>query len=341
MVRSAAAVLSVLILAGFAALQQEATHTVVAGDTLWGLAQRYYQNPFQWRRIWEANQAQVTDPNLILPGWVLTIPDASAAVSDVSVETPAEPERPRTPRDERTVFYQDTSSTRAGVVRGAQQGYLSVPRDIVFSAPWLVPLEQEPSRLGTLTSFAGGANLSQTARGWDHVRLVFDGEAPAAGTRVLAFRLTKDIPDVGRVATPTGVLTLTEVEGRDAVAFVSREYDRVMLGDLLAPLPEFGLRAGQRAEEVSGGVEAMIMGAANQAELQDLDAVVFLDQGSDDGIGVGDEFEYTDALAGRDQVAGRLQVVGVSANTCAARVLQMSDVVFRQGVVVRLARKMR
>ncbi len=342
MVRSAAALLSVLILSGFAALQQVATHTVVAGDTLWDLAQRYYQDPFAWRRIWDANKAQVADPNLIFPGWVLTIPDRSAQVADVTVEGAAEPAGPGGHvRGERTVFYADTSRTRADAVTSAQAGYVAVGRDVVYSAPWLVPLGHEPASLGRLEDFAGGATLSVTARGWDRVHLVFDGEVPAIGTELLTFRMTKTIESVGQVATPTGVVTVSEVAGREAVAVVTREYDRIMLGDRLAPVPAYGLRSGQYAEDVAAGAEAMIMGFANMAELQDVGAMAFLDQGTDDGVGIGDEFEYVNRPAGADVVEGRIQVVGVTANVATARILSMDDAVFRQGLVVRLARKMR
>lgn len=346
MVRSAAALLAVIILAGFSLVQQAATHTVVSGDTLWDLAQRYYQNPFDWRRIWEANRAQVADPNVIEPGWVLTIPGRDGAqVSDVTVEAP--PSGPSAPaasgglRDVRTIFYQDTTVMRAGVVRSEASSFLSVPRDMVLGAPWLIPVGQEPESLGVLDGFAGGADLSETPRAYDRVHLVFPGGAPAAGTLLLAYRPDRIIEGVGRVAIPTGIVTVSEVEGSDGLAVVTKEYDRMSLGDLLVPLPSFPLRPGQEAQPVATGGEAMVMGFAGVAELRDLGAIAFLDQGADHGVSIGDEYEYVNTLAGRDQVEGRLQVVGVKAGTASARITHMDDMVFRQGIVVRLARKMR
>ena len=56
---------------------------------------------------------------------------------------------------------------------------------------------------------------------------------------------------------------------------------------------------------------------------------------------VGDEFDLMNPAAGRDVVEGTLQVVGVSEETSAARITHMVDAVFRQGVVVRLVKKMR
>ncbi|GEM_PF-5705571 len=48
-------------------------YIVQSGDTLWGLAQQFYHNPWLWPRIWEANP-YIDDPNLIYPGKPLAIP---------------------------------------------------------------------------------------------------------------------------------------------------------------------------------------------------------------------------------------------------------------------------
>ena len=75
MVRSAAAILALLILPSFAQGQEPVgTHTVVDDDTLWDLAQRYYEDPFQWRVIFEANQDSISDEDLIYPMEVFIIP---------------------------------------------------------------------------------------------------------------------------------------------------------------------------------------------------------------------------------------------------------------------------
>lgn len=51
-----------------------AQYTVVVGDTLSGIAQKFYGDANRWPRIFEANRNQIQDPNHIFPGQVLRIP---------------------------------------------------------------------------------------------------------------------------------------------------------------------------------------------------------------------------------------------------------------------------
>ena len=50
------------------------SYTVKSGDSLWKISERVYGNGNDWRRIYEANKDQIQNPDVIQPGWVLTIP---------------------------------------------------------------------------------------------------------------------------------------------------------------------------------------------------------------------------------------------------------------------------
>ena len=54
---------------------EEETYTVAAGDSLSKIAKKVYGDANQWRRIFEANQDQIENPDLIHPGQVLRIPN--------------------------------------------------------------------------------------------------------------------------------------------------------------------------------------------------------------------------------------------------------------------------
>lgn len=366
MVRSAAAVLALLILPTFALGQEpQGTHTVVKDDTLWDLAQRYYSNPFEWRVIWEANRDVVEDPNWIYPAEVVVIPglpaDAMPAGDPVEepvddpVEDPVEdPTIEGIPADlvpfglrqarpitegARTVFYNDTANARATLELSRAVDYVAVPRDLVYSAPWLIRPTGNAGSAGHIAGFADRSTRASSIRSYDRITVTMP--APArVGAMLQLYRVDHAIKDVGRVVVPTGVATVSTIGNGQVVAIVTKEYDRIQPGDLVRPLPSYTPEAGRYAQEMSGGSEAMVMGFAGHQVLTDVGHIVFLDLGSDDGIAIGDEF----ILYGRaipTSRAGALQVVGVTETGASARVRSIRDNVFQQGVVVRLSKKMR
>ena len=92
MIRSATAVLALTILPTFAApaqleaqVQEREQYEVAIGNTLWDLAQRFYGNPFDWRRIWEANRETIPNPDLIYPGQVILVPDGQGGFIEVTM----------------------------------------------------------------------------------------------------------------------------------------------------------------------------------------------------------------------------------------------------------------
>ena len=51
------------------------TYTVEKGDCLWNIAKKLYGDPLRWTEIYQANQGQIANPNLIFVGQVLIIPN--------------------------------------------------------------------------------------------------------------------------------------------------------------------------------------------------------------------------------------------------------------------------
>ena len=64
--------------AGQAASQGQ-TYTVKSGDTLWAIAEQFYGEGSRWTVIHEANRGLISNPDMIQPGWVLTIPPSESA----------------------------------------------------------------------------------------------------------------------------------------------------------------------------------------------------------------------------------------------------------------------
>lgn len=55
-----------------------ATYTVVPGDTLSGIAAKVLGNANRWTEIYSLNRDKISDPNLIYPGQVLTLPSGAS-----------------------------------------------------------------------------------------------------------------------------------------------------------------------------------------------------------------------------------------------------------------------
>lgn len=50
------------------------TYTIVQGDTLWSIAVKFYGSGKDYTKIYEANKDKIKNPNIVVPGWVITIP---------------------------------------------------------------------------------------------------------------------------------------------------------------------------------------------------------------------------------------------------------------------------
>lgn len=65
------------------------THKVVAGDSLWSIAKKYLGDGSKYQQIIELNKAKypslLKNPDLIVDGWVLEVPDTSAQASTPAV----------------------------------------------------------------------------------------------------------------------------------------------------------------------------------------------------------------------------------------------------------------
>lgn len=70
-----------------AAPEAEATYIVQNGDNLWNISgtPQVYGNPYQWPLIYKANAAKIKDADLIYPGQIFNIPNATGAEVDAAI----------------------------------------------------------------------------------------------------------------------------------------------------------------------------------------------------------------------------------------------------------------
>jgi hypothetical protein len=55
---------------------EKMTHTVIKGDTLWDICERYYGDNSLWPKLWQMNSF-ITNPHLLIPGDVITLYEMS------------------------------------------------------------------------------------------------------------------------------------------------------------------------------------------------------------------------------------------------------------------------
>lgn len=144
-------------------------YTVVPGDTLWGISQRYTDSPWRWPELWNLNREAIRNPHLIYPGYVivldrergqLTIGTGTERAPGTTTTAPDSGAAPTTPTPPST----STASGAAGTVKIgpriraeslARQEIPSIPPSAIepfLSRPLVIEpdgLEKGPTIIGT------------------------------------------------------------------------------------------------------------------------------------------------------------------------------------------------
>ena len=107
------------------------TVVVQRGDTLGSIAEAQYGDATQWPVIWEANSGRsfgafrFDDPNLILPGWTLTVPDDASVDSGApTTDRTTQARTPGSPDVDRSSTSPDVTVSRTRVTRLGDAGEL-------------------------------------------------------------------------------------------------------------------------------------------------------------------------------------------------------------------------
>ncbi|OOE38041.1 hypothetical protein BZG00_14930 [Salinivibrio kushneri] len=311
----AAAGLLVVALPILAAGPAESQRYVVErGDTLWDIAATFFDNPWQWPKVWYANPA-INDPNLIYPGDVLTLtwqagqptvsyqPQEAIAPHGKVSDTPA-----LTSVDSRLLPYlrQDMLVEKARLVAlprvlGSTDGrqYLSLHDTLYVDA-------------------------ALNAKDWQVFRVekTFSRtEKSGAGAESTAMVSLKHVAD-GRIRAQSqgrSVLTLTSV------------VQEVRPNDVLLPLPE---KTSPRFWPQAAQIDATLLGHLYGSEYVANGQLVVLDKGAKDGVTAGQMFTVTEAGANVLNGPGEYRYQNANESTTQA-ITPMPDVTVGQTMVVR------
>jgi hypothetical protein len=324
------------------------THEIKSGDTLWALAQQYYNDPYLWPQLWEAN-TWITDAHWIYPGDVLLV-EGEGAPTTVAADTGAM--STVTPRgsggEVSSSGFTETQTTEGGIpvarmtaesrpiALGTESdiycyGYIGDPNEPmpnyisshenvdVKYVPMAKPEMPASATIGDLVYITGGANSGLIA---GESYLVIEAEElvkhPVTGAT-----LGRQYDYIGQVR-----ILCTE-DGRSR-AIVTQTCREIPIGARLKPIPQLPIpiarvpEMAQWCDSPSGKASGYIV----ESRSWDLGLVegnlVQIDLGRDEGLQPGDFLTVTRASERRDQppmILGQIGILTTESGTATAIVL--------------------
>ena len=251
---------------------QPLTHTVVKGDTLWDLCEKYYGDSELWPKLWEMNPF-ITNPHLLKPGDVITLFEA-----DALRERPGE--GPAAPVAE--------AGKMGPVIKGIDVSTFTNVNAIGYLSPAKVqPLGHIRSSASSRLILSKGDIVFVELLNPDKVN-VGDQLSVAESSPLLWHPLTNS--KLGFAIETHGRLAVKErLEKPFVRAEIVESFRDVLVGDMVLPYEPVSacVRPVSTADKLYGNIAA----TKNQSEVIGKYSVVYLDSGYRDGIKRGYVFE--------------------------------------------------
>lgn len=251
-------------------------HSVRRGDTLWDICFMYFNNPWEWPKIWSYNP-EITNPHWIYPGdRVRLYPEGG----DVPADAPLSSELP------------------VDVEGGEALPVVQVERPAATAQQQGVRLRQlafvdQDTRDSAFTIVGAVEEKSMLSEG-DSVYLEYPrNNPPDQGERYTIYAETSQVqhPDTERVIGSyvriLGELQVVSVrQGKRARAFITDSVDVIERGAKVGPLQRtFQTVAPARSKsDLQGTIVALVGG---EQLLIGQNQVVFVDRGTENGVEVG------------------------------------------------------
>ena len=319
------------------------THVIKSGDTLWSLAQQYFNNPYLWPQLWESN-TWIEDAHWIYPGDVLLVEGEGTSVAAAQAEGEGALSTV-VPRESASAFAttQETGIPTARLTTESRPialatesdiycyGYIGDPDEPLpnfISSHEGVDLKYLPgtdhaarATLGDLVYVNGGASTGLVA---GEAYLVVE---PGELIKHPASRRT-----IGRQYNYVGQVRVLCTENGQSRAIVIETCREIHLGARLKPIPQLPIpiaRVPSPAEwcDPGTGKATGYIVASREWHLGLVEGhLVQIDLGSDDGIEPGDFLTVTRPSEKRGQppmLLGQIGVLTTEARTASAVVLQV------------------
>lgn len=265
-------ILSAIIFFPFQLLAQEGEvvehesgfyYTVQEGDTLWDLSQRFSDSPWLWPDLWEENK-QIPNPHWIYPGERIRLyhrkdmdrfaPKPAEMKKEAVVESETPKEQP---------YYYYSPINRVGFMKETPIS----PRGAIFQ----VKDNKQMVSVGDLVYVKQMGSM-----------------ALKPGSKYTVYRTYGPIKDekakttIGTQHYLTGVVEITKIEPRFAVARVVQSYRTIAVDDLLMPYEKRSPKVYLTASKP--GLKGSVVIAETHGTISGDNNILFIDKGSMDGV---------------------------------------------------------
>jgi hypothetical protein len=333
-------------------------YTIVRGDTLWDLAQRFYDDPYLWPQLWENNQ-YIKDAHWIYPGDPLLIGVEVEEVDSLARAVVG---------DESGTMDDESDQPTDGIL--GSDSHLGAPVPLgtatdIYCSGFIGDLEEEfpfsiigseyenltPRLDGEETFLKGSFGATNTVRyGMATGDIVYLDGGRAGGmeigseytvvapTRRVQHPTTDEV--IGRLYSYNGRVRVLSVQEETAIAEIVHACDAVVVGALLKPFepePVPLARIGEMrpinyptSSEKLEGAPVVVISKDDIVALGE-DHVVFIDRGADQEVNPGDIF----TIYRRNRkpglppvVVGELAVLSVSERSSVAKIISSRYTVY-------------
>lgn len=315
-----------------AAEEPPTVYVIKKGDTLWGLSQRFLNDPKHWPNLWSKNQEH-TNPHLIYPGQTVRFVDGrlqiEPAVEAAEQKAAAAPEEPVLPAE---VVEEKTFTVRGNEGRLVESAIQPVGRIIAGQHSRLVLGEDDIAftDIGSKMGAVDGQKFTILRK-----------------SATISHPRTSEI--LGTKYYPLGTLQLTQITPEGSRAIITSFFEEVEPGDWLFPYQEIkrreiSLKLAERP------LKGMIVESYTGHDAVASGDVVYLDLGEQQGVEVGNMFYVVREVTVEKmlvdkvvkqlpyEVVGALVVVETGKRTATALVVKNIDVIFKNDIVVTAPR---
>ena len=251
-------------------------HTVVPGDTLWGIASRFLKDPWRWPEVWNINRDQVKNPHKIYPGETIVLerlpdgPRLRLSRSEGDLRTVKLSPRIRVENDNNLPI--------PGISRTVIEPFLSQPliieKDGLANAPYILGSSDGRVILSTgNTAYVAGLPPNQ-GRAWQIFR---------PGKPLLDPDKTNQI--LGYEAVYLGNVT-TETFAETSTVTITRAKEEILKGDRLVAAPDI-IFDNYMPHAPNFSVNGRIISVYGGVTEIGKDAIVTLNRGAEDGLEMG------------------------------------------------------